>query len=506
MKRKVMILGSISITYIGFVIAFFLGKAMAALQGIEYRFWLSALGYSLILIVPMVLIALWARLGFAAMIEKRGNAGLSSKGCQVARIVTFIVYAVICCCIIGVCYIFALFTMHEERTTQDGTIEVMYGGWPGEAYWFDYEPVSFWGRKKAIGIAAQKKLEEKYGCSFTVDDRALDIGTVFYIPENDPELSVIVYGNQEDGEEVVDDYASQYLTRIFLEGEKNLDTHSESGSVYFAHPYYEYYLYIQDTEENRKVIAEDAAALITNALEQLKQDEDAPCAGGVLHVAVMHNPEARAEAANQSVSLPFGETGEKDDTVSGDYYTSAEHVYQEIQDKIPVYVEEPFADEETSANDEENIYGDGNASNEGDATGMINEDIDSAEPSWESEIEELARCIYDEELADTEDYFEMTYSAKGNPYAILGEGEKELITGKTITTRQTLVYDRTSQNGKCELFVYYKEKYYLDGTPLDTSDILDMYAVDKESHEVYPSGRHAWADVGNKEYREATGE
>lgn len=51
-----------------------------------------------------------------------------------------------------------------------------------------------------------------------------------------------------------------------------------------------------------------------------------------------------------------------------------------------------------------------------------------------------------------------------------------------------------------------RKKYDLEGNQLDNTAILDMYAVDKESHEVYPSGRQAWADAGNAAYREATGE
>lgn len=70
--------------------------------------------------------------------------------------------------------------------------------------------------------------------------------------------------------------------------------------------------------------------------------------------------------------------------------------------------------------------------------------------------------------------------------------------------KDTVVYDRESQNGKCHLFVYYRT-YYQDGTEYST-EILDMYAVDKKTGDVYASGRHDWADVGNEAHREATGE
>ena len=99
----------------------------------------------------------------------------------------------------------------------------------------------------------------------------------------------------------------------------------------------------------------------------------------------------------------------------------------------------------------------------------------------------------------------MEYNAKGNFYATLGEGTAELEGAPGILAyKDTVVYDRESQNGKCHLFVYYRT-YYQDGTEYST-EILDMYAVDKKTGDVYASGRHDWADVGNEAHREATGE
>ena len=99
----------------------------------------------------------------------------------------------------------------------------------------------------------------------------------------------------------------------------------------------------------------------------------------------------------------------------------------------------------------------------------------------------------------------MEYNAKGNFYATLGEGTAELEGAPGIFAyKDTVVYDRESQNGKCHLFVYYRT-YYQDGTEYST-EILDMYAVDKKTGDVYASGRHDWADVGNEAHREATGE
>ncbi|MDE7199858.1 MAG: hypothetical protein K2O15_13395, partial [Lachnospiraceae bacterium] len=63
------------------------------------------------------------------------------------------------------------------------------------------------------------------------------------------------------------------------------------------------------------------------------------------------------------------------------------------------------------------------------------------------------------------------------------------------------VYDRTSENGACELLVLYRSQ---EGS--DNEAIVDMYAVETATGKVVASGRKAWSDVGTKEYREMTGE
>lgn len=478
-------LGSVTIAYCVMVIAFFTIQAVLQAASIEYRLWLSTLGYIVILTAPMIIIFLWIKLAFFTMIQQLQEKELSTKNYRTAQVFVYVLYVIICVVVLFFAGLFGVFTMHEERITDEGTLQVMYGGFPNESYWYDYDKISFWGRRQAAGLKELNMLEHKYGCEFTVDDRGFDIGKIFYIPKSNPDLSVSFYGGY-NGEVLVDDYAQQYLSALFHEGMNQYQLESESGSIYFDEPYMEFYLCMEDSQENRKRLADDAATLITYVLERLEQDADAPCDGGVLHIAVLQNVNGQYDMEKNSIKLPFGNTKKTEFAGrEGDYYTSAERVYQAMQEQIPI-IEESYQENDAYEEDETPVQ--------------------SSEPSWESEIEELAKYIYDKELADSENHFEMTYNARGNPYAILGEGQKQLKTGKLVQTRRTLVYDRTSQNGKCELFVYYEEKYDLEGNPLDNTAILNMYAIDKESHDVYPSGRHAWEDVGDAAYREATGE
>lgn len=86
-------------------------------------------------------------------------------------------------------------------------------------------------------------------------------------------------------------------------------------------------------------------------------------------------------------------------------------------------------------------------------------------------------------------------NAKGNFYAVFESGEDE-----ETSWENRLVYDRTSRNGACELFVYEREE-----TGKDTK-ILGFYAVNKTTGEVISGEKTTWSEVGSKAYREATGE
>ena len=112
--------------------------------------------------------------------------------------------------------------------------------------------------------------------------------------------------------------------------------------------------------------------------------------------------------------------------------------------------------------------------------------------------------LYQERFEPEGDSYECTYNAKGNFYGILGEGE-EVKDGETLMTRRTVVYDRISKNGKCQLFVAYKEYRDMDGNDRGTV-ILDFYAVDRESGKVIAGNKTAWGQVASKEYQEATGD
>ncbi len=122
-------------------------------------------------------------------------------------------------------------------------------------------------------------------------------------------------------------------------------------------------------------------------------------------------------------------------------------------------------------------------------------------------VEGAYKVLYEELFASLDYPYVTSYNAKGNFYAPLTEGTGTLESREgTFKTEEKVVYDRQSKNGKCHLFVHYRD-YFEEGENTSfTTGIVNMYAVDMETGNVYKSDRHAWADLGTKEYRDATGE
>lgn len=129
---------------------------------------------------------------------------------------------------------------------------------------------------------------------------------------------------------------------------------------------------------------------------------------------------------------------------------------------------------------------------------------DVAEEIPESKYAKDARSIYETVLVPENigEEFRIECDAKGREYYPLGEDGVYCY---------TLVYDRDSENGACRLYVLYRSPYdqengsyysYLDSM----TQIMDIYAVVKETGQIIPSGKKAWSDVGSEEYRKAVGE
>lgn len=106
----------------------------------------------------------------------------------------------------------------------------------------------------------------------------------------------------------------------------------------------------------------------------------------------------------------------------------------------------------------------------------------------ESAYEKLYETVFAPEGYSSE----TTYNAKGNFYAVLSREEDE-------DADRTVVYDRVSKNGKCQIFVCYSGSG-------QNERIFDFYAVDMESGTVTAGNKQAWTQTASAQYQEATGE
>lgn len=126
----------------------------------------------------------------------------------------------------------------------------------------------------------------------------------------------------------------------------------------------------------------------------------------------------------------------------------------------------------------------------------------------EERIADDYEAIYNYAYKETDNALQYQYSAKGELYAVLGmyayTGSADDTTA--VQAQKRLVYDRDSANGSYDLVVCYEDHYDTTGNKLDDTSILEFYAVNKTTREVIAADKHAWADAGSKEYRDATGE
>lgn len=119
--------------------------------------------------------------------------------------------------------------------------------------------------------------------------------------------------------------------------------------------------------------------------------------------------------------------------------------------------------------------------------------------------ENAARAIYEAVFEPEGKTYQETYNAKGNLYIVLDSYETTF-QEQPVVARETLVYDRKSQNGKCQLFVYYQEHYDSQGNQLDNTSILNFYAVDMTTGQVTAGDKTSWSQPASEAYYEATGE
>ncbi|MBR3823797.1 MAG: hypothetical protein IKJ39_01205 [Lachnospiraceae bacterium] len=310
-----------------------------------------------------------------------------------------------------------------------------------------------------------KYLEEKYDSTFIALDNEL------YVSEEYPMVEFIVKGYAS---EFKDNYVESMWLYYFEKGCEELGIAREYG---IGNDYYDTpsWIYVDlRNEEDMESLAQDIAALMQYVTKETDFFD--------VHTVSLY---FRYELEGQEMTghLPLGKMGTWHE-LEKDYYLYSEQVLEKIRLEYE-------KDRRELEKQKEQV-------------------VTSPVPELDTEalaLEKLAQFVFDEKLAEQGYFFQVKYNAKGNLYIDLGNKTTEILEDKPVGEydRFTLIYDRTSKNGKCELFVFYKEHYTEEGTN-DSTAILDMYAVEKSTGKVIAADKQAWSDVGTREYRKATGE
>lgn len=249
------------------------------------------------------------------------------------------------------------------------------------------------------------------------------------------------------------------------------------------------------TPEDYKECAEEVAGMISYVL----QDPFFTTAGHGSRLTVVCGEEANSY---NTVTLQFGKPNgsesisghEMEEKHSWNKYTDVDAVYDELD---RVFRDNIHTKEASRQEWEEGDEYTGNAENKS------SEDFQEEEQGLMTP-EGAYKKLYETVFGPEGCRYETTYNAKGNFYAILDEIDVE--NGEVAKrARHTVVYDRVSKNGKCQLFVAYWTYYKEDGSEI-TTVIDNTYAVIISTGEVVASGKKRWEDIGTEEYREAAGE
>lgn len=312
-------------------------------------------------------------------------------------------------------------------------------------------------------------LEKKYGEKFVLCEQQ-ENAYLFY-PQENPNIQFMAektfYGQVGDNYPVM---RAAYRMRRFAEDkypDRKIEAEVSNATVRM--------------ECKSKADVEACAEAIATLIEEVLKDEFFLEKDRAVNLIVLCSV---GEENVDEVSFLFGNNGKDEEAIFA--YTDKNLICEELLAAFAVLEERVAATQEKA---------------EEKSPEELREEYE-ASPYY---VEGAYKKLYEAFFAEKGYPFEYNYNAKGNFYAYLceGRGTLESVTG-IFPYKETIVYDRESKNGNCHLFVYYRT-YYKNGNEY-TTEILDMYAVDRESGEVYASGRHAWADVGNEAYCEATGE
>ncbi len=134
-------------------------------------------------------------------------------------------------------------------------------------------------------------------------------------------------------------------------------------------------------------------------------------------------------------------------------------------------------------------------------------DVPDSEPDADRAVSAAEAAVHNGYTALLSSYFpgdaataQFAVSAKGDAYVIVQEND---------SSRVRLVFDRTSANGACLLYVCYQDTLAADahgGVSASDTAILNFYAYNPVTGETIAADKTSWDAAGSDAYRTATGE
>ena len=476
---KVLLLIAIGISALYIVISY--GLTFTELQ---FREWAKAVG----IICTGIIIP------FLGMLLIRQNLYNRQEITKAKGIIMHIV-ALICFAVWGflVC-IFLLFNVNEEKRLTKSLLIANEAEFLQENVFIYYEPVAVFFKKEG-SLTQEKKqeyLEEKYGKDYVeryggshvhvyqelmeLKDTLVEEVTVDYIVQALEELQI-------DRDYFIKEYEYVNSRSIYIElkGQEDISDFSKDVSDLFTYinsktdffKEYRAVLYFYSGEEENRVNGHVPFGKLST-YDNL--------------------PDNYYEESERMESLVWEKylTGVADLEDRKAYEEEIDEIFLNIQEQAKETEKEEIVVEQT-VSEEEILSGEN-----------VTEEVTGAQGFFQ---EDAAKRIYEEYLGAEGFAFEVKYNAKGNLYIDLeyrpaGEAEDKSQTG---FYGHKLVYDRSSENGKCELFVLQRSHYTEDGME-ESTVIVDMYAVETTTGQVVIANKQNWGDPGTEEYRKITGE
>lgn len=487
MKKSTKIICIISGLLFELAALYLIGIAVLPSMGLEYRYWVSCIGKTLLIIViPLWLIGLlfWKLLQIYRADTKRGVLVRFFSG----------IAAVLYLCWCWLACIFIVLSSNEDIDLGGGILSVVIEGFPSSTSYKIYESVGpFFRRKSSLTQeTAIRFLTNKYKKNFyPVEDDKLIICADAEMPDVMVEIRFINGRIQDDYPQALADY---YL----LEGWLALEMDREYRFIETQEiTDRERFCLILTEEQDCAAFAEDAYQLMQYAI---KKD------------ALLENYDVRlfyssAEYKDESGYLRFGKYKTWESLSYQLYGTDVAKITQYLiweYSTMRIHAAEK-AKQEALGSDSNVSSSQGSTSQQPDLTPQPTPqktDREIAEEAYPEQCE-AAEAIWNAELKDLGYNYEPNLNNRENLIIWLGKLPSENLQNAEAESNYYLTYDRESKNENCYLFVLSEVP---EGKGLNDAYLREFYACEKKTLKVVAGNKTSWGQTGCEEYREITGE